>query len=391
MKAVAVCLGDITYISRFHRNIWVLKRLNFDTIAISLKPIDNMNLTTSTNNMLIDGITRRLRHKIFSPLRYLEITIRFLLAIIKQHPNLLFASNLPALVLGCISKLFIKNLILIYDAMELEAGREYHAASIVPFDKKNRGSKAIEKYVIHQANLVLAADYARTDKMIEWYRLKNIITCRNVPFLYKNIKNNRLIHHALNLTDNVFVLLYQGQIIENRGLENSISSLVFLPENIVFVLIGFGDVEYRNSLLSHAIGLGVDSRVFILPAVPYDELLEWTASADLVQVLTQNTSLSYYLAAPNKLYEAAMVGIPVVASNFPEIERVIEKYQFGLTINPENPREIAAAIDTLFKDKTKYYFYRNNALLASAEDLNWEKESSKLISKIKELLDSKVI
>ena len=54
----------------------------------------------------------------------------------------------------------------------------------------------------------------------------------------------------------------------------------------------------------------LDGRVRILPAVPPDELLAWVASADVVAMPIQPTTLNHRLTTPNKLFEAMAAGVP---------------------------------------------------------------------------------
>ena len=56
-------------------------------------------------------------------------------------------------------------------------------------------------------------------------------------------------------------------------------------------------------------------RVTVLPPVPSDELLEWTAGADVAFVGTPPVTINQTLTTPNKLFEAAMAGVPVVVAD----------------------------------------------------------------------------
>ena len=78
--------------------------------------------------------------------------------------------------------------------------------------------------------------------------------------------------------------------------------------------------------------------------------------------------------------------MPVVGSNFPELKRVIEGYRLGKTFDPENPEDIASAINWVLSDKDRYEEMRRNALEA-AKIFNWENESKKLLSLYEGLSD----
>jgi len=94
----------------------------------------------------------------------------------------------------------------------------------------------------------------------------------------------------------------------------------------------------------------VAERVHLLPPVLPDELLAVTASADVGLVLLEDTCLNHRLALPNKLFEYLAAGVPVLASDLPELRRVVETYRVGCVVDPANPGALAAAMRRLVED-----------------------------------------
>jgi len=79
-------------------------------------------------------------------------------------------------------------------------------------------------------------------------------------------------------------------------------------------------------------------------------------------------------------------GLPVAGSNFPELKKVIEGYNIGKTFNPDDPKDIAEAINYVLSDKQRYMQMKRNALRA-ARVFSWENESKKLLKIYKRLED----
>lgn len=93
----------------------------------------------------------------------------------------------------------------------------------------------------------------------------------------------------------------------------------------------------------------------------------------------KNAGLSYYYCSPNKVFECIAAGLPVAASNFPDLKQIVEGHKLGVTLDPASPRDIARAIDYVLSDKDRYEEMRRNALEA-AKIFNWENESRKLLA-----------
>ena len=72
-------------------------------------------------------------------------------------------------------------------------------------------------------------------------------------------------------------------------------------------------------------------------------------------------------------------GIPVIASNFPKWEKIVNENQCGICVDPHDINSIAKAINFLFNNKDKLEIMGKNGRKAIKNKFNWENESKKLI------------
>jgi glycosyltransferase involved in cell wall biosynthesis len=89
---------------------------------------------------------------------------------------------------------------------------------------------------------------------------------------------------------------------------------------------------------------------------------------------------------PNKLFEYAMAGLPVIVSNMREMREMVEKYDMGIVVENATVESINSIIDkilTLDIDEMK-----NNARRCAEENV-WEKQEIKMINEYKMVLDAK--
>ena len=90
------------------------------------------------------------------------------------------------------------------------------------------------------------------------------------------------------------------------------------------------------------------------------------------------TSPSYRESLPNKLFEYVMAGIPVVASDFGSMGRIVQEQGVGLTCDPTDPVALAGAVRRL-QDPATYERCRA-ATPAMAAVYNWDVEQRKLVA-----------
>jgi glycosyltransferase involved in cell wall biosynthesis len=117
-------------------------------------------------------------------------------------------------------------------------------------------------------------------------------------------------------------------------------------------------------------------RVKFTGTISQNELLSYTASADIGCVLIENISRSYYYALPNKLFEYIAVGVPVLASKLPQMVQIIDEYGVGKYVDPENRQEIIDVIK-LLRDPELRKVIKANTIIAH-QMLNWDSEFLKV-------------
>ncbi len=272
---------------------------------------------------------------------------------------------------------------LIYDSHELwlESSR-FHIAT-GPLAKIRL--RNIEKKHAGSADAVISVTPLRGKKMQEMYpEIKRMEIVENAPEKIVELPEQGRLRAMINADSKTVIALYQGVICPERGLEELLEAAALVKsENIRFVVIGMD--AWNGTLQRKAESMKLADRVTILPPVASEELPDITVDADMGFILFRNTCLNHYYSLPNKLYEYMMAGVPIVSSNFPELRRVIEEVHCGITVDPENPGGIAAAVEKLAADPELRRRMADSGRKNAMNRYNWEPQKNKLINLYEEV------
>ena len=188
----------------------------------------------------------------------------------------------------------------------------------------------------------------------------------------------RLFHERLALAPVTRVVLYQGGLSRDRGIEQLIEAVPSFPAHTVLVLLGYGALQAEFEARAAAELAG---RMFVLAAVSPAELLDWVASADVVAMPIQPTTLNHLLTTPNKLFEAMAAGVPVVASDLPGMAGIVRETGCGLLCDPTDAAAIAAAIRAILDGpETERLAFRERAIAAAQGRYSWEAQMEILLA-----------
>jgi len=188
----------------------------------------------------------------------------------------------------------------------------------------------------------------------------------------------RRFHDALGLDPATRVVVYQGGFSRDRGIEQLIAAIPDVPD-ATLVLLGYGSLQAELERVAADPATG--GRIRVLAAVPPTELLSWIASADVVAMPIQPTTLNHRLTTPNKLFEALAAGVPVVASDLPGMAPIVRETRCGLLVDPTDPEAIAAALrEVLAIPPDEMAAWRARCSAAARETYNWERQMDGLLA-----------
>ncbi len=242
----------------------------------------------------------------------------------------------------------------------------------------------LERAGIARARNVAAVCNTTERLLARDFSLSRTATILNVPNRsdYAAAPDGRL-RRRLGIGAGTPLVIYKGEIAENRGLLPLLRAMEPLP-SLHFVLVGAGG--YREHLAAEAARLGLPSRVHLLDPVKSDEFAHYLKDADLGQVIHETRGLNMTITLPSKLFDYVNAGIPVIASDGPEISRIVRQWKLGWVVSPssvESIREALAGFLAVFPDLAAY---KKNCL-AAAEKFCWENEKKVYLDFIKEAME----
>jgi glycosyltransferase involved in cell wall biosynthesis len=233
--------------------------------------------------------------------------------------------SLPVLPLSVLIK-YWKRCKLVYDTHELET--ETHVSRGL----RKGLVKWAERVFINRVDTVCVVNKSIASWYQNSYALPHVWVVHNLPRrMISAPKRTGLLRRAIGLdSPEALLFIYQGLLSSGRGIEMLLDTFADVRGERHLVCMGYGPFE---GLVREASRL--NSNIHFMPAVAPDQVKEYTVDADVGLCLIENTCLSYYLSAPNKLYEYAACGVAPVVSDFPEMGRFVDSYDCGWKVKLE--------------------------------------------------------
>ena len=334
-------------------------------------PTNVSGKNSKQRNLLKRSIVRVVKLAAKTPIsKYVQSGIdqRMKAVVLEFKPDVIHAHDLETLELACALKNELK-IPIVYDSHEIASERNHHS----PAQKSRAAAK--EAKLILNADVVIMVSDGCAEFTSEKYGIALPTVIMNTPDFDPAETQVRELRKELNISNDNLVLVHQGSLQKNRGVEQSIDAIRNIP-NVTYVIIGYG--QHRPFLEEYVASSGLSEKVKFFGPVPANQLIEWTSSADIGICTIVGKTKSYLYAMPNKLFEYTMAGLPVIASNYPDMGKFVTENKMGITCDPESSESIIAAINTLVSDPELREKFAEGARIARTK-FNWANEQKKLL------------
>jgi glycosyltransferase involved in cell wall biosynthesis len=310
-------------------------------------------------------------------LKVLFFYLYCMLKVFTTQADIYHASEITALP-ACYLAACIQHKPLIFEAYELPL--QDHPLETM--SQKRRFAHALMarflSYVLPRSAAIITVSPPIIRELQQSYHVSKLHLLRNLP-AYQRVPRTDRLRQLLGLSPEIRIALYQGNLQVDRGLDRLVRASVFLDSNIVIIMMGQGigntQVELEELIALEDVG----DRVKIIPAVPYAELLMWTASADIgLTLIPLDYTVNMRMALPNKLFEYMMAGLPVLSSPLEAVSEILSTYKVGQIVPSMDPVDIGHAINRFIYDESSLAQMRKNTKQA-AQTLCWEQEYPHLL------------
>ncbi len=281
--------------------------------------------------------------------------------------------DLPCLKAGYYASK-MRNVPLIYDAHEL-----YYAQDILP-TRLQKLYFSLEKKYIRYPDVVITVNPFIARLMAERYEINEpqvILNCTEVPSNFNPQIAKSKLKEKGKIPNDYKVVLYQGWISPERNLETLIKSVKYFPENTCLAIIGYGDYEVTLRQIAEQEGLA--EKIFFLGKIPSEEILNYSAGADIGIIPYQPIDDNHLYCSPNKLFEYILAGVPIIANQLPFFDLINNQYGIIENADLSSPQALGKVVSQLISTPSKLENLRNLCYEAGKQ-LNWDKESEKLLT-----------
>lgn len=303
-------------------------------------------------------------NKFYGSIKYLEFFFRIIKGFRKA--DIWHCNDFKPFLVGVIARFFNPKLKLVYDCHELESERN----QITKIER--RLVKFIEKRYIQKHFVIHVSEGIRRFYEMNYKTLHSKTQIiMNVPHVSKGLKRNDIFRNKFGIPKTEKIFIYQGAFTAGRGVKMLIELFRELTE-VHLVFMGYGpllsEVEKAQDNFEN---------IHYQEAVPYEQVLEYTSSADFGLISVENICLSYYYCMPNKLFEYTQAEVPILVNALKDCTEFVEHHGIGMAVKEETIESWKETVITM--SKTNSSDYLENIKDAKLK-FNWEIEEKKLVA-----------
>ena len=334
---------------------------NVQVICLKSNETPNHEIIQGIEIYRISLLSKKL-HRIFSFIKYLEFFFRVQKYLKKA--DLVHVNDFEPLPIVWFAKMSGGNFKTLYDAHEFASernGLNNFLRTSIRLTEKFFGGFCDEIITVSES---ISKEYRRIHKR------KKIEVVLNVPLLQLTISSSVNLRDEFKIPNKKKIFLYQGRLLINRGIEFLIEAFDNIHPDAVLVFMGSGTLEDKVKKAA-----ALNNKIYHKTAVPYNDLLAYTSSADFGLMTAENVCLSYKYCMPNKLFEYINAGIPIITTNLKDCSEFVIREKIGLVLYRDNAEGVRNTINFALESNKQNY---STSLAAASAKYNWDREKEKL-------------
>jgi len=226
--------------------------------------------------------------------------------------------------------------------------------------------------IINNADAVIVCTEKRKEQ-IAGTNPRKLVIIHNTPPNYdsKTLK-------TLNLNKDKVKIVYVGILDEGRLIMET-AEIVKNNLDYEYHVAGFGRLGPLLEEMSK-----IHDNIFFYGKIPYNQALELEYSCDIMTALYDPTNPNNYYAAPNKFYEALMLGKPLIMIENTGMDDIISKFKVGTVIKYDK-ENLEKAINKLNQGKDNWISISQKMKEIYKNSFNWDVMEHRLIQLYSEL------
>ena len=372
-KSLHLTHTDIESDSRILKEMGVLAEAGYGISGLGIKIEEGAARSAIPFSANIDTIRLRSRQFTFLPrtLRHVfslcELVIKMLPRAVRLRPDVVHCHDTLVLPLGVIVKLLTRAK-LVYDAHELESDRNGLTRL------QGRLTLWVERLLWRFVDALIVVSPSIQSWYLDKIGPKPSAVILNSPLYQEgSAADEAYLREKYNIPPDRLIFIYVGILGEGRGLELVTQAFVHPEIKSHVVFLGYGELSNHLQQLAKK-----HRTLHVHEAVPHSQVVPIVKSANFGLCLIQNVSLSDYYCLPNKLFEYCFAGVPVLASDFPDIKALVYEYGVGECCDLQ-PDAVRNAIKRIENQSASFVFKDLNPL-------TWQAQEKKLLELYRQVL-----
>jgi len=332
IKVVMLRSNPVDADPRVEKEAEALKKAGYEVEVVGWDREGNLKVIESTNFGLVKRI--RIKAQFGNGLYNLPHLIRWQVALLhylmKSKFDVIhscdFDTVLPAIIVGRIRRKKV-----IYDIFDFYADMLRKTPEFI-----KKLIRILDYYIINKVDAVIIADVSRS-KQIYGTHPKRIEVIYNTP---KDVKDQ---YHN-DVKNPTFRIGYVGLLQVERGLLEMINVVGKHPDWILEIGGYGGDENKIKQEISHFPNIVFHGKV------KYSKSLEISSRATVLFATYDPKVPNHKYSSPNKLFEAMMLGKPIIISEGSTMCDIVRRYNNGIIVEYGNQQKLEEALLKLSND-----------------------------------------